>query len=307
MVTGASGALGAWVVKSLLDESVEVTALCGDDDRCLRLVVDAGRLTALRRIDADVLDRTTLRDAMRGVTHVVHTDPWLAAADDEACADLARSSISLLDDLLRAAQVAGVAGVAFESSMSAFTSSRERVSPHERPAPTCPRGCVHLAREMVAARWADAHHTPNTGLRIGLLYGPGLDEGPGGLVARAVASAIENQPFLIENRHEVDFQYLGDVADTLCAAARSSSGHQMINLTCGVTSTAHLQRLLTSLTGAAGVDLGGAADSFRIADSAPSPEAFGRLPTDLEQGLRATIESIRWAPRDLATGSKFSH
>jgi hypothetical protein len=82
----------------------------------------------------------------------------------------------------------------------------------------------------------------------------------------------------------------------------------MINLTCEATSTAHLQRLLTSLTGAAGVDLGGAADSLRIAESAHDDQgALGHLPTDLERGLRATIESIRWAPRDLATGSNSSH
>jgi nucleoside-diphosphate-sugar epimerase len=79
--------------------------------------------------------------------------------------------------------------------MAAFEPSPERVGQYERPAPVDARGCVHLAREMVAARWGDAHCTPSTGLRIGLLYGPGHDQGSAGLVARAVAAAMETSRF----------------------------------------------------------------------------------------------------------------
>lgn len=304
LVTGASGALGAWTVKALLDQSVEVTALCASsDDRCLRLVVDVERLTELRRIDVNDLDRRGLHEAMIGVTHVVHTDPTLTAAADGVDIEIARDSISRLDDVLRAAHLAGVEGVSFDSSMSVFAPSSNAADVDDRPAPADRRGCVHLAREMIAARWASMHRRTNTGLRVGALYGAGHDVGPSGMVARMVAAAIENEPFLLEDVSHVDFQYVGDVATTLCDAARTARGHRMVNLSGAPTSTAQLADLLTSLTGASHVEIGESAESVRIATTATGESSTGRLPTDLEQGLQATIESIRWAPRDLATGS----
>lgn len=306
LVTGASGSLGAWTVKTLLDQAVEATAVCASgDDRCLRLIVDAERLTDVRRIDADELDRSGLHAAMNGVTHVVHTDPELTAAAERVGVDLARDSITRLDDVLRAAHLAGVEGVSFDSSMAVFAPSSRPVDDHDRPAPADHRGCAHLAREMIAARWASTCGLSNTGLRVGALYGAGHDEGPSGTVAQVVAAAMGNVPFVLDDVDQVDFQFVGDVAAMMCDAARTARGHQVLNLSCGPTSTAQLVNLLTSMTGASHVRIGDSVASTRLA----SPAARGsslRLPTDLARGLQATIESIRWAPLDLTTGAASS-
>src|SRR3954463_12256410 len=55
LVTGALGALGAWVVRALLDREQEVVTYdLGGSDHRLRLALGEDELAALARVDGDV-------------------------------------------------------------------------------------------------------------------------------------------------------------------------------------------------------------------------------------------------------------
>src|SRR5215208_242730 len=75
LVTGAYGALGAWVVRALLDREQEVVTYdLGGSDHRLRLALTGDELEALRRIDGDVTDLAALERVMdeHDVTNVIH-------------------------------------------------------------------------------------------------------------------------------------------------------------------------------------------------------------------------------------------
>ena len=65
LVTGAYGALGAWVVRALLDREQEVVTYdLGGSDHRLRLSLTGDELEALRRVDGDVTDLAALERVM---------------------------------------------------------------------------------------------------------------------------------------------------------------------------------------------------------------------------------------------------
>src|SRR4051794_141593 len=75
LVTGAYGALGAWVVRALLDREQEVVTYdLGGSDHRLRLALSGDELDALRRINGDVTDLAALERVMdeHDVTNVIH-------------------------------------------------------------------------------------------------------------------------------------------------------------------------------------------------------------------------------------------
>src|SRR3954453_10870549 len=75
LVTGALGALGAWVVRALLDrEQPVVTYDLGGSDHRLRLALSGDELAALSRVEGDVTDLAALERVIdeHDVTSVVH-------------------------------------------------------------------------------------------------------------------------------------------------------------------------------------------------------------------------------------------
>jgi UDP-glucose 4-epimerase len=304
LVTGAAGALGAWTVKALVDEGVEVTAVCPTaQDRRLRLIVGE-RLTEVTRIDADVLAGDALVDAMAGVTHVVHTesiddDPTPGSGAQRAAREYAH--LADLDALLGAAHASGVRGVAYESSMSVYAVGGVDVDvdQHVRPAGT--DGCVALARELLAGTWSSRHGLATVAVRVGFAYGPGADVGPSGTLAIASAAAIDNRPHALTVDGVADLQFVGDVGAALCRAARSAAEARAVNVVGEVGSIADVVEILAACTGAADLSVGSAAAVWNMALARRDGGAVATLPTALADGLRATVEAVRWAPRDFAS------
>ena len=304
LVTGAAGALGAWTVKALVDEGVEVTAVCPTaHDRRLRLIV-GDRLTDVGRIDADVLTGDALVDAMDGVTHVVHTEPNDGDLTPESAARrAAREYVHLaeLDELLGAAHANGVRGVAYESSMSVYAVGGIDVDLDQRVRPEGTDGCVALARELLARTWSSRHGLATVAVRVGFAYGPGVDVGPNGTLAIASAAAIDNRPHALTVDGVADLQFVGDVGAALCRAARSASEARAVNVEGEVGSIAGVVEILVACTGAADLSVGPDAAAWNLALARRNGDGVATLPTALVDGLRATVEAVRWAPRDFAS------
>jgi UDP-glucose 4-epimerase len=307
LVTGAAGALGAWTVKALVDEGVEVTAVCPTaQDRRLRLIVGE-RLTEVTRIDADVLAGDALVDAMAGVTHVVHTD----SIDEDPTADSGAqratreyAHLVSLDALLGAAHANGVRGVAYESSMSVYAVDGVDVDVDQRVRPEGFDGCIALARELLAGTWSSRHGLATVAVRIGFTYGPGADVGPNGTLAIASAAAIDNRPHALTVDGVADLQFVGDVGAAMCRAARSASGARAVNVVGEVGSIADVVEILSACTGAADLSIGPDAAAWSMALAHRNGDGVATLPTTLVDGLRATVEAVRWAPRDFASAQR---
>jgi UDP-glucose 4-epimerase len=283
-VTGTSGALGAWAVKLLLDQGAAVVV--NDDDTELRLIAGPGLDRVSRAADLDsALDR---------VTHVVHTN----TLGEQACladpSGTAEQAIGQFAELAAAAANRGVTGLAFESSMLVFAPSEVPVSADVDPSPTTLRGTYHVAQEIIARRAFCERGLGSTGLRTGLVFGPGQSRELDGGASGAIAAAVEDSPCALDYAGVADFQFVGDLAATLIAAARATSGSHRIGQLQGDRSTmAEFGRVVALATGTEPLTPGTCEVPY------PLSAAAERLPTLLEAGIRSTVETLRWAPRDL--------
>ena len=70
-VTGASGHIGANLVRELLDRGYEVVTLVRQTSRALQGLNVA-------RVQGDLLDQQSLRTAFRGVDHVYHLAAYIS-------------------------------------------------------------------------------------------------------------------------------------------------------------------------------------------------------------------------------------
>jgi nucleoside-diphosphate-sugar epimerase len=299
LVSGVTTAIGAWVAKQLISEGVEVVAL-GDtiDDHRLRLICAPTELLALGKIDADIDDVESVTDAMGATTHVIHFD---ATTEEDCDADPRRAAH---ESLLRAVTVfesahrAGVQRLAFQSGMSVFSQQSGAVTAASPQCPSSLRGAMHVATEQMADHYRRNRSLDLVAVRPNLVYGPGVDRGGAASTTRAIAAAIVRRPYRVQHGGLVDFQFVADVAGAFIAVARAGSGRTEVNLVGHRESVAGFLTTLGTLTGADDLTTGEHSIDMPIADP-DSPTVAWATTTGLEDGIRDTLETFRWAPRDL--------
>ena len=174
LVTGALGALGAWVVRSLLDREQEVVTYdLGGSDHRLRLALTDDELEALRAIDGDVTDLDALERVMdeHDVTNVIHLaalqvpfvrdDPVLGSRVNVT------GTVNVLEAVRRRGERMGP--VVYASSIAAVKADAEY--------PSTLYGVFKLANEGTAAGYFADFGVASVGLRPHTIYGPGRDQG----------------------------------------------------------------------------------------------------------------------------------
>jgi UDP-glucose 4-epimerase len=287
-VTGGSGLLGAWVIKRLLDAECEVLTDT-EDDRRLRLIGTPARTALLRRVEG--------LDSRHRVTHLVHTSTVTERTCLEDPSGSATSAIGGFADTIRAAAEAGVTGMSFQSSMSVFAPSSAPVGELTEPAPVSAFGTYHLNQEILARRRFCEFGLASHGVRTGLVYGPGQDPDVDGGASNAIAAASEDRWSQLRYCGVADFQYVDDVARALIDAARRPDGHSIASLQGDSAAMVAFCQAVAAITGSSNVSVGSTDFPFPLV----SYQEQGRLETSLEDGIRATIETLRWAPRDLCS------
>jgi UDP-glucose 4-epimerase len=304
LVSGVTTAIGAWVAKQLISEGVEVVAL-GDtvDDHRLRLICTPAELLALDKVDVDIDDVASVCHAMRATTHVIHFD----GATDEDCDTDPRHAAS--ESILRAITVfesarrAGVRRLAFQSGMSVFSRESGQVTAASPRRPSSLRGAMHMATEQMADHYRRSRSLDVVAVRPNLVYGPGVDSGGAASTTRAIAAAIVRRPYRVQHGGLVDFQFVADVAAAFIAAARAdglATGPEgaEVNLVGHRESVTGFLTTLGTLTGAEDLTIGEQLIEVPVADPDGSTVASAST-TGLESGIRDTLETFRWAPRDL--------
>lgn len=171
LVTGASGFIGAHVVRELLARDVRVRALVLRGDPAPNL-----RGLAVERFDGDVCDRESLALAMRGVDHVFH----LAAVYQLWTRDrtlMHRVNVEGTRNVLEVARTNGVQRVIHTSSIARFGGQGlDRQATEESPFALGSTGDVYAKSK------ADAHEVAVLAARAGqdvVIVAPTGPIGPG--------------------------------------------------------------------------------------------------------------------------------
>jgi UDP-glucuronate 4-epimerase len=227
LVTGALGCIGAWTVKTLLDEGEQVVAYdLGDDSARLRLITEPGQLGRVTLEQGDITDLDALERVLdeHGITRVVHlaalqvpfcrADPVLGARVNVV------GTVNVFEAVKRRRD--RIPGVVWASSAAVYSADDPSPAPESGGVrPATHYGIYKLANEGTArVYWAD-DGVPSIGLRLYVVYGPGRDQGITSTPTQAMAAAARGEGFEITFGGVAQFDYAPDVARAFVAAARA--------------------------------------------------------------------------------------
>jgi nucleoside-diphosphate-sugar epimerase len=293
LVTGAYGCIGAWVLRQLVDEGVEVVAAdASDDDHRVTALLDADERARVTFVRADISDPSDV-DALfeHEPTHVVH----LAALQVPFCrADPVRGAqvnvVGTVSLLAAAARLGLRTPLVYASSAAAFAAADAGLDPSGHP--DTHYGVYKLANEESARVFFAENGVASIGLRPYVVYGPGRDQGLTSAPTLAMHAAARGEPFTITYSGTSQLQYAADAAAAFVAAARASyAGAIVVNLPGVTVSVDEIVVAIEEVVPGARIDVDGPPLPFPPElDTSAFAGVVGDLPvTPLADGVAATI------------------
>lgn len=283
-VTGASGFVGAHVVRVLAERGIETAVLVRSATPPWRLAEPAVRHVPIRGDLADVATwagelaafgpDVVLHLAWEGVANTARNEPAQLGVN-------VAGTLALVD----AAARAGAGAFIGLGSQAEYGRLEGRIDETHPTRPTTLYGVAKLAAGLASAVRARELGLRHAWLRLFSVYGP-LDDGPWlipHLVRTLVAGAA---PALTEGTQRWDYLYVGDVAAALVAAAERPAVRGVYNLGSG------RPRTIRSI-----------AESVRDLVAPGAPLAFGAVPMRPDQVMHLEADARRfaadaaWAPR----------
>lgn len=231
LLTGSMGCIGAWVLRNLTDQGVEVVATDVQSDPTRpSLLLDDSEIAAINWQTLDVTDVQAVDKmvADNGVTHIVHlaglqipfcrANPSLGAA----------VNVTGTTNIFEAARHHGVKGVSYASSIGVMGPPEnypDTPIPDDVPLiATTLYGVYKAANEKTAGVYWQDWQVPSVGLRPYVVYGVGRDQGMSADPAKAVLAAAAGKPFHIRFDGPIALQHANDVAQIFINSARVAAG-----------------------------------------------------------------------------------
>jgi UDP-glucose 4-epimerase len=221
-VTGGAGFIGSNVAERLAERGLEVTIL--DDFSTGRREFLAGWAGAgnVRLIEGDVLDQTTLEDALEGCDWVIH----LQANADLRCGlehprrDLEQNTIATAN-VLEAMRATGVKQIVFSSTGSVYGEPEIFPTPEDAPFPiqTSLYAASKLAGEALIAAYASGFGFTGVICRFVSVLGERYTHGHVFDFYRALKRDPTRLRVLGDGRQEKSYMYVQDCVSALLLAA----------------------------------------------------------------------------------------
>jgi UDP-glucose 4-epimerase len=220
-ITGGAGFIGSNLADRLSTQGVEVVIV--DDFRTGRREFVAGALArpGVRLVDADVLDRRALQDAIDGCDWVVHLQ---ANADvrrglERPLQDLEQNTIAT-SNVLEAMRGVGVTRIAFASTGSVYGEPSIFPTPEDAPFPlqTSLYGASKLAGEGLIAAYAAGYDFTGVIFRFVSILGERYTHGHVFDFFCALQRDETTLRVLGDGRQEKSYLYVHDCVDAMITA-----------------------------------------------------------------------------------------
>jgi UDP-glucuronate 4-epimerase len=297
LVTGAYGCIGAWTLRQLVREGVDVVASdVGTDDRRVAALLGPDERARIRFVRADVSRPDEVAALFEHApTHVIH----LAALQVPFCREDpvrgAQVNVAGTVAVFASAAAAGVrTPVVYASSAAAFAADDDGTEPSGHP--NTHYGVFKLANEESARVFAADSGLASIGLRPYVVYGPGRDQGLTSAPTLAMHRAARGKSFTIPYTGRSQLQFAPDAAAAFVAAARSSfDGAVALNIPGVTASVDEIVAAIGRVMPEAGIDATGPPLPFPPElDTSAFASVVGHLPiTPLDEGVAATIEHFK--------------
>jgi nucleoside-diphosphate-sugar epimerase len=300
LVTGAGGCIGSWVLAILTRAGVPAVAFdLSDDRRRPLLLMTEDELAAIPWLTGDIADTEALAAAVvereaRAIIHLAALQVPFCKADPVAGA---RANVVGTVNVLEAARHHGLKRVAYASSIAAHSFLPGT------PWLATLYGAYKLCDEMIAHTYAADWGVPSTGMRPGVVYGLGRDQGLTSKTTVAILAAAAGRPFTVPFSGAVSALHAGEVASAFIrAVAKEREGALVFDINGRVTSVEAWLGIIRGLAPDARLKVEGDALPFpaELSDELVQRHLGDYGPVPLEEGIEETFEDFR---RLLAAGA----
>jgi nucleoside-diphosphate-sugar epimerase len=300
LVTGAGGCIGSWTLALLSNAGVPAVAFdLSHDQRRPRLLMTDAQLAGIPWVTGDIADTAAVAGAVarhdvRAIIHLAALQVPFCKADPVAGA---RANVVGTVNVLEAARHHRLKRVAYASSIAAHSFL-----------PGAPwlatlYGAYKLCDEMIAHTYAADWGVPSVGIRPGVVYGVGRDQGLTSKTTVAILAAAAGRPYTVPFSGEVSALHAGEVASAFIrAVAEEREAANVFDLNGRATSVEEWLDIIRAVAPGAQLAVTGDALPFP-ADLSDEPirgflGSYGPVP--LEEGIEATYAAFR---RLLAAGA----
>ena len=300
LVTGAGGCIGSWTLALLTHAGVPTVAFdLSDDRRRPRLLIDEENLAKIPWITGDIADTEAVTAAVaqhdiRAIVHLAALQVPFCKADPVAGA---KANVVGTVNVFEAARARDVKRLAYASSIAAHSFF-----------PGAPwlatlYGAYKLCDEMIAHTYVGDWDVPSVGIRPGVVYGVGRDQGLTSKTTVAILAAAAERPYTVPFSGAVSALHAGEVASAFIKAVSTErEGAHVFDLNGRATTVAEWLEIVRALAPGARLDVEGEPLPFP-ADLSDEPIRaylgdYGPVP--LEDGIEETFDAFR---RLLAAGA----
>lgn len=234
LVTGAGGCIGSWVLALLGRAGVPAVGYdLTDDKRRPRLLMQDEAVDKIPWETGDIADSDRVLKVVRnhGVRAIIH----LAALQVPFCrADPingAKVNVVGTVNVFEAARSQGLKRLAFASSIAAYS-----FFPDQPWLPTL-YGAYKYCDEMIGKVYFENWDVPSIGLRPGVVYGIGRDQGMTSKTTVAILAAAADKPYTVPFSGAVSGLHAGEVASAFIKSVSKERNEALVFDHNGVPST----------------------------------------------------------------------
>ena len=294
LVTGAGGCIGSWLLALLARAGVPACALdLTEDKRRPRLLIEERELEKIRWRTGDISDFETVVRTLEAVRPcaIIH----LAALQVPFCkADpIAGAKVNVVGtvDVFEAARRLGIRRLAYASSIAAYGAMDEG-----HGAMHTLYGAYKYCDEQIAKVYSEDWGIHSLGIRPGVVYGVGRDQGLTSKTTFAILAAAAGKPYEVPFSGGVSWLYAGEVASAFIhAVARERSGAPVFDMNGVYAPVEEGLRILKKLAPSAAITASGQPLAFPMhLPDKPLRDFlgdYGEMP--LAEGIRETYEAFR--------------
>lgn len=226
LVTGGAGFIGSHSVEALLADGAQVCVL---DNFSTGKNSNLPKHPGLRVVSGDIRETSDVKQAMRGITHVLHLAAQVSVP--ASVADPVGSSqhnIRGFMNVLDAARQAGVQRFVYASSAAVYGAPEQLPLDENSPvAPLSPYGLEKSINDQYAALYRQLYQLSTLGLRYFNVYGPRQDPSSpyAGVISRFASAISEGMPLRVfgDGGQTRDFIFVKDVAQLNLRALKSEA------------------------------------------------------------------------------------
>ena len=293
LVTGAGGCIGSWALALLTRAGIPAVAFdLTEDKRRPRLLMSEDELAQVRWLTGDISESDIVMNAIEasGARAIVH----LAALQVPFCkADpIAGAKVNVVGtvNVFEAARKLGIKRITYASSIAAHGAMEGHGT-----LPTL-YGAYKFCNEETAKVYSQDWQVHSVGLRPGVVYGVGRDQGLTSKTTVALLAAAAGRRYEIPFRGAVSWLHAGEVASAfLKAVSKDREGAPVFDINGVATSVEKSLELMQKIAPGAQITCTGSPLPFPM-DLSDEPVRrhlgdYGVVP--LDDGMRGTYAAFK--------------